>query len=203
MARRFAEDRLVIASHNPGKVREIGELLAPWNIEVVSAAELNLPEPEETGDSFVANAKLKADAAAFAANLPALADDSGLAVEALGGAPGIYSARWGGPEKDFDAAMARVDRELAGGENRRARFVCALALTWPDGHCEIFEGEVWGDLVWPPRGGRGFGYDPMFRADGDAGTFGEIEPAEKHAKSHRADAFNKLIAACFPPPGGQ
>ncbi len=203
MARRFAEDRLVIASHNPGKVREIGELLAPWNIEVVSAAELNLPEPEETGDSFVANAKLKADAAAFAANLPALADDSGLAVEALGGAPGIYSARWGGPEKDFDAAMARVDRELAGGENRRARFVCALALTWPDGHCEIFEGEVWGDLVWPPRGDRGFGYDPMFRADGDAGTFGEIEPAEKHAKSHRADAFNKLIAACFPPPGGQ
>ncbi|MEK9645604.1 MAG: RdgB/HAM1 family non-canonical purine NTP pyrophosphatase [Alphaproteobacteria bacterium] len=203
MARRFTAGRLVIASHNPGKVREIGELLAPWNIEVVSASELNLPEPEETGDSFVANAKLKSDAAAFAAKLPALADDSGLAVDALGGAPGIYSARWGGPEKDFDAAMARVDSELGKTDNRRARFVCALALTWPDGHCEIFEGEVWGDLVWPPRGNRGFGYDPMFRADGDEGTFGEIEPAEKHAKSHRADAFNKLIAACFPPPERQ
>lgn len=201
MARRFTEQRLVIASHNPGKVVEIEELLSPWSIDVVSAAELNLPEPEETGDSFVANAKLKADAAAFGANLPALADDSGIAVSALGGAPGIYSARWGGPEKDFNAAMARVNREIEGAGDRRARFVCALALTWPDGHSEIFEGEVWGDLVWPPRGAKGFGYDPMFVADGDTGTFGEIDAAEKHARSHRADAFRKLIAACFPPKG--
>ena len=204
MARQFTEKRLVIASHNPGKIREIGELLSPRSIEVVSAAELNLPEPEETGDSFVANAKLKADAAAFGANLPALADDSGLAVSALGGDPGIYSARWGGPAKDFAAAMARVNAEIAASaapEDRRARFVCALALTWPDGHCEIFEGDVWGDLVWPPRGGKGFGYDPMFVADGDTGTFGEIDPAAKHAKSHRAVAFDKLIAACFSPAG--
>lgn len=199
MARRFTEQRLVIASHNPGKVQEIGELLAPWNIEVVSAAELNLPEPEETGDTFVANAKLKSDAAAFAAKLPALADDSGLEVSALGGAPGIYSARWGGPAKDFDAAMARVNAEIGDNPDRRGRFVCALALTWPDGHCEVFEGDVRGELVWPPRGNRGFGYDPMFLADGDAGTYGEIEPAEKHEKSHRAAAFRKLIAACFPP----
>lgn len=198
MARRFTEKRLVIASHNPGKVREIGELLNPWQIEVVSAAELNLPEPEETGDSFVANAKLKADAAALAANLPALADDSGMAVDGLGGAPGIYSARWGGPAKDFDMAMARVNSELGDNPDRRAQFVCALALTWPDGHCEVFEGEVGGTLVWPPRGDKGFGYDPMFLADGDAGTYGEIDPAAKHASSHRAIAFAKLIEACFP-----
>lgn len=197
MARRFTEKRLVIASHNPGKVREIGELLSPWQIEVVSASELNLPEPEETGDSFVANAKLKADAAALAANLPALADDSGMAVDGLGGAPGIYSARWGGPAKDFDMAMARVNEELGDNPDRRAQFVCALALTWPDGHCEVFEGEVGGTLVWPPRGDKGFGYDPMFLADGDAGTYGEIDPAAKHASSHRAIAFAKLIEACF------
>jgi XTP/dITP diphosphohydrolase len=200
MARRFTGKTLVIASHNPGKVREIGELLAPWNIEVVSAAELNLPEPEETGDSFVANAKLKSDAAALAAKLPALADDSGLAVDALGGAPGIYSARWGGPEKDFDRAMARVNAEIGDNPDRSARFVCALALTWPDGHCEIFEGEVRGTLVWPPRGDKGFGYDPMFLADGDEGTYGEIDAVQKHENSHRADAFRKLIAACFPAP---
>lgn len=201
MARQFTEKRLVIASHNPGKVVEIAELLRPWSIDVVSAAELDLPEPEETGDSFIANAKLKADAAALGANLPALADDSGVAVSALDGAPGIYSARWGGPNKDFDAAMARIHSEIGDSEDRRARFVCALALTWPDGHSEIFEGEVWGDLVWPPRGNKGFGYDPMFVADGDTGTFGEIDAAEKHAKSHRADAFEKLISACFPPRG--
>lgn len=199
MARRFTEKRLVIASHNPGKVREIGELLSPWQIEVVSASELNLPEPEETGDSFVANAKLKSDAAAFGAKLPALADDSGMAVDGLGGAPGIYSARWGGPEKDFDMAMKRVNDELGDNPHRRAQFVCALALTWPDGHCEVFEGEVGGMLVWPPRGDKGFGYDPMFLADGDAGTYGEIDPAAKHASSHRAIAFAKLIEACFPP----
>lgn len=198
MARRFTENRLIIASHNPGKVREIGELLTPWSVEVVSAAELNLPEPEETGLTFVANAKLKADAAALAANLPALADDSGLAVNALDGAPGIYSARWGGPEKDFDMAMARVNNEMGDTADRGARFVCALALTWPDGHSEVFEGTVDGTLVWPPRGNRGFGYDPMFLADGDTGTYGEIDPAEKHAKSHRAVAFRKLIDACFP-----
>jgi len=198
LARRFTENRLIIASHNPGKVREIGELLTPWSVEVVSAAELNLPEPEETGLTFVANAKLKADAAALAANLPALADDSGLAVNALDGAPGIYSARWGGPEKDFDMAMARVNNEMGDTADRGARFVCALALTWPDGHSEVFEGTVDGTLVWPPRGNRGFGYDPMFLADGDTGTYGEIDPAEKHAKSHRAVAFRKLIDACFP-----
>jgi len=198
LARRFTENKLIIASHNPGKVREIGELLAPWSVEVVSAAELNLPEPEETGLTFVANAKLKADAAALAANLPALADDSGLAVNALDGAPGIYSARWGGPEKDFDMAMARVNNEMGDTADRGARFVCALALTWPDGHSEVFEGTVDGTLVWPPRGNRGFGYDPMFLADGDTGTYGEIDPAEKHAKSHRAVAFRKLIDACFP-----
>jgi len=198
LARRFTENRLIIASHNPGKVREIGELLAPWSVEVVSATELNLREPEETGLTFVANAKLKADAAALAANLPALADDSGLAVNALDGAPGIYSARWGGPEKDFDMAMARVNNEMGDTADRGARFVCALALTWPDGHSEVFEGTVDGTLVWPPRGNRGFGYDPMFLADGDTGTYGEIDPAEKHAKSHRAVAFRKLIDACFP-----
>lgn len=199
MARRFDDRRLVIASHNPGKVREIEELLSPWSIEVVSASELNLPEPEETGDSFVSNAKLKADAAALEAKLPALADDSGLAVDALGGAPGIYSARWGGPEKDFDAAMARVNLEIGENPDRGARFVCALALTWPDGHSEVFEGEVAGTLVWPPRGGKGFGYDPMFLAEGDSGTYGEIDPAKKHENSHRARAFEKLIGACFPP----
>lgn len=199
MARAFTENRLVIASHNPGKIREIEELLSPWSIMVVSASELKLPEPEETGDSFVANAKLKADAAAFGANLPALADDSGLAVDALGGAPGIYSARWGGPEKDFNAAMARVNAEIGENPDRGARFVCALALTWPDGHSEVFEGEVAGTLVWPPRGDKGFGYDPMFLADGDTGTYGEIDPAKKHENSHRARAFDKLIRACFPP----
>ena len=198
MARRFTEKRLIIASHNSGKVREIGELLDPWSVEVVSAAELNLPEPEETGLTFAANAKLKAHAAALAAKLPALADDSGLSVNALDGSPGIYSARWGGPEKDFDVAMARVNAEMGDAADRRAQFVCALALTWPDGHSEIFEGTVDGTLVWPPRGDRGFGYDPMFLGEGDTGTYGEIEPMEKHAKSHRAVAFRKLIDACFP-----
>tara|TARA_B100000676_G_scaffold312595_1_gene387633 strand:- start:5176 stop:5784 length:609 start_codon:yes stop_codon:yes gene_type:complete len=198
VARRFTEKRLIIASHNSGKVREIGELLDPWSVEVVSAAELNLPEPEETGLTFAANAKLKAHAAALATKLPALADDSGLCVNALDGSPGIYSARWGGPQKDFDVAMARVNAEMGDAADRRAQFVCALALTWPDGHSEIFEGTVDGTLVWPPRGDRGFGYDPMFLGEGDTGTYGEIEPMEKHAKSHRAVAFRKLIDACFP-----
>ena len=199
MARRLAGGRLVVASHNAGKVREISELLAPWPMEIASAAELGLPEPEETGDSFAANAALKAAAAADAAGRPALADDSGLAVEALGGAPGIRSARWAGPERDFAGAMARVHEAMGAASDRRARFVCALALAWPDGHAEIFEGTVSGSIVWPPRGARGFGYDPIFVADGDTATFGEIAPEDKHAKSHRADAFRQLVAACLPP----
>ena len=197
MSRRFTEGRLVIASHNAGKVREIGELLAPFGVEVVSAGALGLAEPEETGTTFVANAELKAHAAARAAPQPALADESGLAVESLGGAPGIYSARWAGPGKDFAAAMALVNDKLGANPDRGGRFVCALALAWPDGHCETFEGVVEGDLVWPPRGTAGFGYDPMFQPKGRAETFGEMDPAAKHEISHRADAFRKLVAACF------
>ncbi len=189
--------RLVIASHNPGKVREIAELMAPFGIAVVSAGDLGLPEPEETGTTFVANAELKARAAAEGAGLPALADDSGLVVEALAGQPGIYSARWAGPDKDFRIAMERVERALAGKADRRAHFVCVLALAWPDGRCESFEGRVDGTLVWPPRGERGFGYDPMFLPEGGTRTFGEIEPATKHGMSHRARAFEKLVAALF------
>jgi XTP/dITP diphosphohydrolase len=196
MPRRFAGRRLVIASHNPGKVEEIAVLLAPLGVEAVSAAALGLPEPEETGDTFAANAALKAHAAAAACRLPALADDSGLVVPALGGAPGIYSARWAGPAKDFGAAMARVERELGDGD-RSASFVAVLALAWPDGHAELFRGEAPGHLVWPPRGERGFGYDPMFVPEGGSSTFGEMEPAEKHQISHRARAFAKLVAACF------
>src|SRR5690554_6708208 len=172
MVRKFEGDRLVIASHNPGKLREIAALLEPYGVAVVSAGALGLPEPEETGDSFVANAELKARAAAVAARLPALSDDSGLVVDALDGAPGIRSARWAGPDRDFRVAMERVQRELTARgavrrEDRRARFVCALALCWPDGHCESFEGTVEGTLVWPPRGERGFGYDPMFLPEGE------------------------------------
>lgn len=195
--RRFADGRLVIASHNPGKVREIADLLRPYAVEVVSAGALGLDEPEETGASFRANAELKARAAALKSKLPALADDSGLSVAALDGAPGIYSARWAGPAKDFDAAMERVWRELGGTADRRAAFIAALSLCWPDGHCETFEGRVDGALVWPPRGDRGFGYDPMFVPAGGTQTFGEMEPDAKHAISHRADAFRKLVAACF------
>lgn len=198
--RRFAGDRLVVATHNRGKLVEIAELLRPYVREVVGADALGLPEPEETGDSFAANAALKARAAAAGSGLPALADDSGLVVPALGGAPGIHSARWAGPGRDFRAAMERVERALAAcgpGVDRRAFFVCALALAWPDGHCDVFEGRVDGRLVWPPRGERGFGYDPVFVPDGHDTTFGEMEPAAKHAMSHRADAFRKLVAACF------
>lgn len=197
MSRKFSEGRLVIASHNAGKVREIGELLAPFGVEVVSAGALGLAEPEETGTTFVANAELKAHAAAKAANLPALADDSGLAVDCLGGDPGIYSARWAGPGKDFAAAMALVNDRMGDSPDRRGRFVCALALAWPDGVCETFEGVVEGEMVWPPRGAQGFGYDPMFQPQGHSITFGEMEPAKKHEMSHRADAFHKLVAACF------
>lgn len=197
--RKFAGGRLVVASHNPGKVREIGELLAPFRVTPVSAAELQLPEPEETETTFEANAELKARSAALSSKLPALADDSGLCVDALDGAPGIYSARWAGAAKDFRVAMARVEREL---ENtplaeRTAHFVCALALAWPDGHLETFVGRIDGHLVFPPRGDKGFGYDPIFIAEGETLTFGEMDPAKKHAMSHRARAFAKLIAACF------
>ena len=196
MTRRFDASRLVIASHNPGKVEEIGALLARFAIGVVSAGALGLPEPEETGDSFEANAALKARASAEAGGLPALADDSGLVVPALGGAPGIYSARWAGPAKDFRGAMARVHREL-GDRDRSASFVAVLALAWPDGGMELFRGEVAGHLVWPPRGERGFGYDPLFVPEGRSLTFGEMDPVAKHQISHRARAFAKLADACF------
>lgn len=197
MSRKFTAGTLVIASHNAGKVREIGELLGRFDAQVVSAGSLGLDEPEETGATFVANAELKALAAAKAANLPALADDSGLAVNALGGDPGIYSARWAGPTKDFSAAMELVHDKMGDSPDRGARFICALALAWPDGHVETFEGVVEGDIVWPPRGGNGFGYDPFFLPKGGSLTFGEMEASAKHAISHRADAFAKLVAACF------
>lgn len=197
MARHFDEDKLVIASHNPGKVREIADLLRPFGVEVVSAGELDLPEPDETEDTFIGNALLKANAAAGASGLPALADDSGLAVNALDGAPGIYSARWAGPDKDFMVAMEKVEELLRGAEDRSAKFVCALALAWPDGHTEVFEGTVAGGITWPPVGDKGFGYDPIFVAEGETITFAEMEPERKHAMSHRADAFQQLVAACF------
>jgi XTP/dITP diphosphohydrolase len=196
MTRRFSGGRLVIATHNAGKLREIEELLAPFAVSVVGAAALGLPEPEETGDSFEANAALKARAAAAASRLPALADDSGLVVPALGGKPGIHSARWAGPGRDFGQAMARVEREL-GSSGRAASFVAVLALGWPDGHIELFRGEVAGRVVWPPRGDKGFGYDPMFLPDGQRETFGEMAPAQKHGLSHRARAFAKLVEGCF------
>ncbi|WP_033920457.1 RdgB/HAM1 family non-canonical purine NTP pyrophosphatase [Sphingomonas sp. 37zxx] len=198
--RKLTPGRLVIASHNPGKVREIRALLGPLGIEPVSAAELDLPEPEETGTTFVANAELKAMQAADLSGLPALADDSGLCVEALGGDPGIFSARWAGPSKDFDLAMQLVEDKMAAIEpapGRDAHFICALALAWPDGHVEWFEGRVDGVLVWPPRGDQGFGYDAMFLANGETETFGEMDPARKHAMSHRADAFGQLVKAVF------
>lgn len=199
MARHFDDDRLVIASHNPGKVREIGDLLRPFAVSVVSAGALGLPEPEETGDSFRANAALKAAAAAAASGLPALADDSGLVVHALGGDPGIFSARWAGPDKDFTMAMRKVEEALqaSGSSDRSAHFTCALALAWPDGHTEVFEGEAHGTLIWPPEGDRGFGYDPMFRHDDHTITYGQMDPEAKHAISHRADAFQQLVDAVF------
>jgi XTP/dITP diphosphohydrolase len=196
MPRLFAGGLLVIASHNPGKVEEIGALLSPFAIRAVSAGSLGISEPAETGDSFEVNAALKAGAAAAASGLPALADDSGLAVPALGGAPGIYSARWAGETKDFRVAMERVHREL-GDKDRSASFVAVLALAWPDAGIELFRGEIQGRLVWPPRGDRGFGYDPMFVPQGDTLTFGEINPVEKHRISHRARAFAKLAERCF------
>jgi XTP/dITP diphosphohydrolase len=196
MGRKIARgERLVIASHNPGKV-EIDALLAPYGIETVGAGVLGLPEPEETGSTFEANAELKARAAAEASGMPSLADDSGLIVPALGGAPGIYSARWAGSTKDFRVAMERVHREL-GEKDRRAYFVAVLALVWPGGELMTFRGEVHGHLTWPPRGERGFGYDPIFVPEGDDQTFGEIDPDLKHRISHRARAFEKLARTCF------
>ena len=195
-------DTLVVASHNQGKVREIRELLAPWHLHVVGANELGLDEPEESETTFAGNAALKARAAAEATHHPALADDSGLVVSALGDAPGIYSARWAGPEKDFAIAMKRVEQELREKKttDTSAKFVCVLALAAPHEDVEIFEGEVHGHLVFPPRGSHGFGYDPIFVADGMAKTFGEIEPATKHGMSHRARAFEKLVkSAAFAP----
>ena len=209
---RLLTGKVIIATHNPGKLREMRELLAPFGIEAVSAGELGLPEPDETGTMFSENAAIKAHAAAGAAGLPAFADDSGLCVDALDGAPGLFSARWAGKTKDFRAAMERVERELQrrGGTRpaeRRAHFVSALVLAWPDRHEELFEGRVHGALVWPPRGEKGFGYDPMFQPDGHALTFGEMPAEEKHgidwgagqALSHRARAFLTLAAACLPP----
>lgn len=189
--------KLVLASHNTGKVREIAELLSHSGIKAVGAAELNLPEPEETGVTFAENAKLKAEAAAKASGLPALADDSGLCVVALDGAPGIHSARWAGPKKNFAVAMQRVEKELKekNVHDARAYFICALALAIPGQATEIFEGRVDGRLVFPPRGDKGFGYDPIFIADSETLTFGEMEPAKKHAISHRARAFEKFARA--------
>jgi XTP/dITP diphosphohydrolase len=198
MARRLAaEAKLIFATHNPGKLREISALLAPHGVVVVSAADIGLPEPDETEDSFAGNARLKALAAARASGLPALADDSGFCMAALGGAPGVVSARWAGPDKDFAAAMARVQREVGDAADRRAWFVCALSLAWPDGHAETFYARAEGSMVWPPRGVRGFGYDPIFVPTGGTLTYGEMEPDEKHAVSHRARAFAQLLAACF------
>lgn len=199
--RRLDGGRLIIASHNAGKVREIAALLTPFGIDVTAAGDLNLPEPEETGHSFIENAELKACAAAVASDLPALADDSGLSVRALDGAPGIYSARWAGADKNFDQAMARVQEALGPATDRRAAFICALSLAWPDGHIDSFEGRVDGSLVWPPRGDKGFGYDPIFVPNGYDQTFAEMAPDKKHAISHRADAFAQLTASCFGPDG--
>jgi XTP/dITP diphosphohydrolase len=202
--RRFEGRRLVVASHNSGKVREIIDLLTPLAIEVVSAGTLGLSEPEETADSFVGNAELKARAAVVGSGLPALADDSGLAVDALGGDPGIYSARWAGPSKDFSIAMSKVNGAVLEIETRtgviqtrKARFICALSLAWPDDHVETVQGEVVGNLAWPPRGAAGFGYDPIFMPEGHALTFGEADPAWKHSISHRANAFEKLLTTVF------
>ncbi len=199
--RRFTEKKLVIASHNKGKLKEMVDLMAPLGIEVVLAGDLGLPEPEETEDSYIGNAKLKALTAATASGLPALADDSGLSVDALGGAPGIYSARWADRgsdgDRDFNIGMDRVLRELGPHGNRRARFVSALALAWPDGHCELFEAWVEGEIIHEKRGTRGFGYDPIFRPLGYEITFGEMDPDHKREISHRAESFRQLMAACF------
>ena len=208
MARRLT-DLVVIATHNPGKLREMRELLAPYGIATQSAGELGLPDPEETGTTFAENARIKAVAAARASGKPAFADDSGLVVDALDGEPGIHSARWAGPDKDFRAAMNRIqtlliERGATTPEQRHAHFISALCLAWPDGHVEVFEGRVDGVAVWPPRGDKGFGYDPLFRPNGFDITFGQMSPEEKHGLppqghglSHRARAFVKLAETCL------
>ena len=199
MARRLADGtRLVLASHNSGKLAELTDLLRPYAVEVVPAGTLGLPEPPEDAPDFVGNARIKALAAARASGLPALADDSGFCVAALNGAPGPLSARWAGPDGDFAAAMARVHREMGEAEDRRAWFVAALCLAWPDGHTDTFVGRVDGAAIWPPRGDKGFGYDPMFLPSGSARTFGEMDSAEKHTLSHRARAFAQFAATCVP-----
>jgi XTP/dITP diphosphohydrolase len=200
--------KLVLASHNPGKLAELADLLQPHEVAVISAGALGLPEPEEIAPDFAGNAQIKALAATRASGLPALADDSGFCVAALGGAPGIYSARWAGPGKDFPAAMARVNREMAGATDRRAWFVAALCVAWPDDHTETFVGRIDGMATWPPRGDKGFGYDPMFIPAGSTATFGEMDAAEKHAVSHRARAFAQFLVTCLrldalPDPPGQ
>ncbi|HEX4369011.1 MAG TPA: RdgB/HAM1 family non-canonical purine NTP pyrophosphatase [Rhodopila sp.] len=198
MARKLAPDRrLVLASHNKGKLREIEALLRPLGIEVVSAGALGLPEPVEDAPDFAGNARIKALAAAVATGMPALSDDSGFCVAALDGAPGVYSARWAGAAKDFGQAMALVHERIGDNPDRRAWFVAALCLAWPDGHTETFLGRVDGEVVWPPRGEKGFGYDPMFVPAGSGRTFGEIDPEQKHAVSHRARAFAQLLTSCF------
>lgn len=194
--------RLVLATHNPGKVREMAALLTPFGMEVVAAGDLGLPEPVETEDNFAGNALIKAHSAARGSGLTALADDSGLCVDALGGAPGVYTADWAETPtgRDWTLAMTKVEDLLAAhgpGVSRAAYFICTLALAWPDGETAVFEGRCSGSLVWPPRGDRGFGYDPVFVADGMRETFAQIDPAAKHAMSHRAVAFAKLVAACF------
>lgn len=196
-ARKKDFDTLVVATHNAGKGREIAALLGPYVPHFYTAGELGLPEPEETGCTFAENAILKAKAAAIASGKVALADDSGLAVTALNGDPGIYSARWGGPEKDFILAMRKVHEALGDATDRSAAFICVLALAWPDGHTEVFEGRVQGGIVWPMRGEHGFGYDPIFVADGYEHTFAEMDAAEKQAISHRARAFEQLVAQCL------
>lgn len=202
MIRRFAGDKLVIASHNAGKIREIGALLEPFGVEVVSAGALGLAEPAETEDTFAGNARIKAHFAARESGLPALSDDSGIIVDALDGAPGVYTADWAETPngRDFPMAMAKVWallEEKQAPEPRSARFNATLCLAWPDGHDELFEGQVHGRIVWPMRGGNGFGFDPVFLPDGKAQTFGEMDPAEKQAMSHRALAFKKLVEGCF------
>jgi XTP/dITP diphosphohydrolase len=195
--------RLVLASHNAGKLREVAALLAPHGLEVVSAKRLGLPEPEESADTFLGNAGIKALAAARATGLPALADDSGFSVAALDGDPGVRTADWAAlPDgsRDYAAGMAKVEERARGAADRRAWFTCALVLAWPDGHTEGFEGKAPGEWVWPPRGGRGFGYDPMFVPEGRAETFGEMDPDLKHSMSHRARAFALLARHCLPPP---
>jgi XTP/dITP diphosphohydrolase len=198
MARKLPSGaKLVVATHNAGKLREIAELLRPHGIETVSAGAIGLPEPEENAPDFVGNARIKALAAATVSKVPALADDSGFCVAALGGAPGVHSARWAGPDKDFIPAMTRVHVQTGDSAEHRAWFVAALCLAWPDGHTETFVGRVDGEAVWPPRGEHGFGYDPMFLPRGGTLTFGEMGPAEKHGLSHRARAFEQLAAACL------